>query len=175
MFLECGQKEDVEGFFHHPLLVEHFINPGAFLRGLRTMIQGLKGTYPRGPISARVLLFPLFKPRSRKRCSYSYKTSQWCSEETGSWFSGLRGNSDSTDGSTDVPVCPGQGAEETVHGERLVCSSNDKHDCPFCLSNIWLSFLKPFVPISKIFLSGKDPGSVTIFLSWPGTKFARLN
>lgn len=48
MFLECGQKDIVEGFFHHP---------GAFLRGLKTMIQGLKGTYPRGPIFARVL-FP---------------------------------------------------------------------------------------------------------------------
>lgn len=58
MFLEYGQEEVVEGFPHHPLLVEHFINPGAFLGGLRTMIQGLKGTYPRGPISARVLLFP---------------------------------------------------------------------------------------------------------------------
>lgn len=57
MFLECGQEEAVEGFFHHPLL-EHFINPRAFLGGLRTMSQGLKGTYPRGPISARGLLFP---------------------------------------------------------------------------------------------------------------------
>lgn len=26
------------------------------------MIQGLKGTYPRGPISARVLLFPSLNP-----------------------------------------------------------------------------------------------------------------
>lgn len=81
MFLECDQKEVVEGFSTTPYSGNEL---GAFHQHRRPsgIQEGLKkrGMSRRSYFCQSPAFFPFFKPRSRKECFYSHETYPTCAK-----------------------------------------------------------------------------------------------